>query len=181
MDPVRALGGEITLRPLTIADAVTLATWSRDEEFCRAADWSLGKSLDEHQAFHRRIVAEPPADLIRLGARWRGRLVGYADLHGDETDRRELGFLIGPAFWGRGLGGATAASALEFGFDRLGLREVWAEAADANPRSIRILQRCGMREVGRGDDVTYRDVPTFYRRFSLVVPSSTPGQSLSRH
>ena len=49
----------------------------------------------------------------------------------------------------------------------LGLSEIWAEALDTNPRSIRILQRLGMTETGRGD-------PPSYRRFVLAADGWHP-------
>jgi RimJ/RimL family protein N-acetyltransferase len=175
MDTGDPIAEGIRLRPLAVDDAAVLASWSRNDEFCRAADWSVGLPTSEHETFHRRIVEQPPDDLIRLGLEWQARLVGYVDLHGDEPERRELGFLVGPDFWGRGLGTAGARAALDVAFTRLDLREVWAEAADANTRSIRILQRLGMRETGRGEDTIYLGQPTFYRRFAIG-----PGPSVLR-
>lgn len=81
----------------------------------------------------------------------------------------ELGFLIGiRARWGEGLGHRAAAAAIEYGFRDLRLDEVWAEALDANQRSIRLLQRLGMRETGRGDEGEFLGQPSFYRQFTLT-------------
>jgi len=159
---------EVALRPLTRGDADVLATWASDPMFCREADWTGDLSFEEAEAFFGRIIAAPPRQLFRLGVIHEDQLVGYVDLHGDEPRRRELGFVIGGrSRWGQGLGHRAGAAALSFGFRELGLEEIWSEAYDANARSVRILQRLGMRETGRGEDAYFMGRPTFYRQFAV--------------
>lgn len=168
----RRSASEVVLRPLTIEDAVVIACWAADEDFCRAAEWSIGRSAEEHRAFQTQLITSPPPGLLRLGAVHGDRLVGYVDLHGNQPDRRELGFLVGPrSLWGLGLGLAVARAGLVFGFEERGLREIWAEALDANRASIRILQRLGTTETGLGVPATYLGRPTRYRQFVFHAPS----------
>jgi RimJ/RimL family protein N-acetyltransferase len=124
----------------------------------------------ERRRVHEKLIQSPLSDLIRLGVDYEGVLVGYVDLHGDEPHRRELGFVIGErGRWSRGLGRLAAAAALDYGFDQLGLHEIWAEALDANLRSVRVLQRLGLVETGGGEDGVYLDQPTYHRRFVITA------------
>lgn len=151
-------------------DAPTFAGWATDPEFCRQADWTASVSFADNQRFHENLVGSPPRDLIRLGAIQEGMLVGYVDLHGNEPHRRELGFVIGPrGHWGRGLGLLAGAAGLSYGFGYLGLKEIWAEALDANQRSVRILQHLGMMETSRGDGGSFLERPTYYRQFAITA------------
>ncbi|NJC21074.1 RimJ/RimL family protein N-acetyltransferase [Arthrobacter pigmenti] len=179
----------IRLRPLHLADAAVIAHWGDDSQFCVEADWATDVAAPERYAFWRNLIENPPADLIRLGAvgddGTSGRnvanheqddvstdkdvLLGYVDLHGTESGRRELGYLIGQrSLWGRGLGISAALAGLHYAFDELQLHEVWAEALAANEPSVRILQRLGMRETGRGTDETYLGRKTFHRQFAIT-------------
>jgi len=147
-----------------------MARWAADSEFCRAAGWTADLPHADYRRFHQTLIRSPPADLIRLGAVHDGILVGYVDLHGNESHRRELGFVIGErSRWSRGLGRLAAAAGLDHGFDQLGLREIWAEAFDADQRSVRILQRLGLVETGSGDEGVFLDRPTYYRRFAITA------------
>jgi RimJ/RimL family protein N-acetyltransferase len=160
----------VTLRPLELQDGDVIAGWAADAEFCREADWTADLAFAEYQRFHRNLIESAPPSLIRLGAIHAGVLVGYVDLHGEESDRRELGFLIGErSRWGQGLGRLAGYAGLAFGFEQLGLQEIWAEAPDANRRSVRILERLGLVETGRGDEGVFRDQPTYYRRFAITA------------
>lgn len=114
-----------------------------------------------------------------MGAVLDGDLVGYVDLHGDEADRRELGFVIGErARWGLGIGHMAAGAALDYAFDHLGLSNVWAEALEANQRSVRILRGLGMVEAGLGEHDLFLDQPNRYRRFSIAA-EDWPGSRAS--
>lgn len=160
----------VTLRPLQLEDADVIAGWAADPEFCHEADWTPGLPLAELQRFHQRLIQSPPPELIRHGAIQGGTLVGYVDLHGDEPDRREIGFVIGERRrWGRGLGCWAGTAGLDYGFEQLGLQEIWAEALDANHRSVRILQRLGLLETGRGDEGVFLDQPSYYRQLAITA------------
>jgi RimJ/RimL family protein N-acetyltransferase len=168
----------IDLRPLELADAEAIASWALDPLFCAAAEWTVGLGMTEYVSFHRRIVTEPPSDLIRLAAVHQGELVGYVDLHGSQPSRRELGFIIGDSRrWKRGLGRQAAQAGLDYGFHQLKLTEIWAEALAANLASVRILQSLGMIETGPGAPGIYLGTPTHYRRFTI----STPRRPSSSH
>jgi RimJ/RimL family protein N-acetyltransferase len=160
----------VILRALELRDADVMARWAADSEFCRAAGWTADLPHADYRRFHQTLIRSPPTDLIRLGAVHDGILVGYVDLHGNESHRRELGFVIGErSRWSRGFGRLAAAAGLDYGFDQLGLREIWAEAFDANQRSVRILQRLGLVETGSGGEGVFLDRPTYYRRFAITA------------
>lgn len=158
----------VVLRPLGAADAEVVAAWGEDLLFCDAAGWSRDLGPTERRVRWAALADDPPHGLLRQAAVVGGEVVGFVDLNGSEPGRRELGYVVGGRErWGRGLGTALARAGLAYGFDVLGLDVIWAEAAHANAASIRILQRIGMTETGRGEDTWYLDRPTFHRRFEI--------------
>ena len=165
---MRALHGGLILRPLNASDAPVLASWAADETFRRAAGWSADRPYEDLVLFWQRMATAPPAELIRLAAVVDGELVGHADLHGSEPERRELGFLVGPSSrWGQRLGLAIAAKALSHAWQSTAVHEVWAEAHPANQHSLRILESIGMSYVGLGDEEDYLGVQAPMRRYSI--------------
>ena len=156
------------LRSLLAEDAVTFAEWGTDRVFCEHAGWSPETGLADRRAWWAALIAEPPPDLIRLAICVAGEGVGYVDLQGTEPDRRELGYVIGGRNrWNRGLGTLAAKAGLAYGFEVLGLGSIWAEAVDANPASVAILRRIGMRETGRGAVSEFLGTLSFYRQFEI--------------
>jgi RimJ/RimL family protein N-acetyltransferase len=158
----------VELRPLELAAVAVYASWGRDRRFCEHAGWTLDRPAAELEAHWLALIEQPKSDLLRLAAVAGDEVVGYVDLAGAEPHRRELGYVVGPSErWGRGLGGILARLGLEYGFDVLGLREIWAEAVDANRASVRILAGLGMTETGRGQDESFLGIASYYRQFSI--------------
>ncbi|TCC03655.1 GNAT family N-acetyltransferase [Kribbella soli] len=158
----------IFLRSLELADLASYVSWGRDRRFCEHAGWTVDLPAAELEAHWRALIERPIPDHLRRAAVAGDEVVGYVDLAGAEPDRRELGYVIGPSDrWGLGLGGIVARLGLEYGFDVLGLQEIWAEAVDANRASVRILAALGMTETGRGEDESLLGAASYYRRFSI--------------
>lgn len=161
----------VSLRRMRPEDALTFADWAQDPAFCREAEWNTSLSRDDHVSFWRVLIENPPTLLLRLSAVMNGELIGYVDLHGEEEHGRELGFTIGDSTrWGLGLGRKAALAGLDYGFNQMGLTEIWAESASANTRSVRILKRIGMDEIEQGAAVNYLGQQSFYRRFKCSSP-----------
>jgi [ribosomal protein S5]-alanine N-acetyltransferase len=138
----------VALRALTLDDLDTVVRWSRDEEFCRANGWEVGRAPAEVRQHWAKLIAEPDHGFLRLGADVDGKLVGYADL-ADIGQEAELGFAIGDSRrWGSGLGTATALAMINHGFDHLGLTQVRATVHETNRRSISLLEKVGFRRIG---------------------------------
>lgn len=65
------------------------------------------------------------------------------------TREAELGYWIGRPYWGRGRATAAAAATLAIAFETLGLCAVQAVCLEANPASLRVLEKLGFTETGR--------------------------------
>jgi len=159
----------VVLRPMLASDADVFASWAADSRFCAHAGWTTRSDIDELVPWWRALIENPDPTLLRMTAVCDGDVVGYVDLHGDSDDESELGFAIGDSKrWGKGLGMAAAAAGLAYGFEELGLSSIWAEALEANVASVRILQRLGMVDIGRGAEEPFAGVPSVYHQYRVT-------------
>src|SRR5215475_13440820 len=62
----------------------------------------------------------------------------------------EIGWLVDPAYGGRGLATEAARELLRICFEELALRRVTAAAFAENAASVRVMEKIGMRIEGRG-------------------------------
>lgn len=67
----------------------------------------------------------------------------------DALEHVDLGFALLARYTGAGLAAEAAAATLDYARDRLGLRRIAAIAQPDNARSIRLLERLGMRLEGQ--------------------------------
>ncbi len=75
------------------------------------------------------------------------RYVGHTGIYpGNEfSNEWEIVYFLQTDFWGRGYAAEIAERVIEFGFEELKLTEIFATVEEENPRSIRVLEKCGMK------------------------------------
>jgi len=104
----------------------------------------------------------------RFAIEHEGRMVGMADLDGVAAEIAELGYWLERGSWGQGLAVEAAAALLRFGFEQLGLAQLYAGHAEDNPASGRVLERLGFAHT---DSVLRfsksRGAPVVQRRYVL--------------
>ncbi|MBO6559392.1 MAG: GNAT family N-acetyltransferase [Nisaea sp.] len=75
-------------------------------------------------------------------------IVGTIDLRFDPEKTAHFGYWFAKSSWGRGYASEALAAILEFGFGTLGLENIWGAAMPENPASIRVMEKCGLRNAG---------------------------------
>lgn len=79
-----------------------------------------------------------------------GCLLGWCGLqHLPETGETEVGYLLGKDYWGQGFATEAARASLDFGFGRLGLKEIIALVHPHNKASIHVIEKLGMAYLGQ--------------------------------
>ncbi|HYO72290.1 MAG TPA: GNAT family N-acetyltransferase [Archangium sp.] len=94
-----------------------------------------------------------------------GTFIGFTGLGRiDEGEEVEVLFGLFPEHWGRGLATEAAEAMLRFGFEQLGLKEIWAGADLPNVASFQVMERLGMTRVGERLVGPRRVRALYYRR-----------------
>ena len=78
------------------------------------------------------------------------------------TPCTEIGWRLGPEFWGHGYATEGALTVLAFGFDRLGLDEIVSFTTERNRPSRRVMERIGMAHDPR-DDFDHPGLPVGHK------------------
>jgi ribosomal-protein-alanine N-acetyltransferase len=60
----------------------------------------------------------------------------------------EVGYRFLKEHWGHGYATESARASIDFGFDEVGLDRIVAVALESNVASRRVLEKCGLREIG---------------------------------
>ena len=93
-----------------------------------------------------------------------GAFVGWAGLKRETElhkpmEYMDLGYRLRPPFWGKGYATEAAKACLQYGFEKLGLREINAAADVANAASNRVLIKLGFRHLEtfkyEGEDINW--------------------------
>jgi RimJ/RimL family protein N-acetyltransferase len=73
-------------------------------------------------------------------------IVGHGGLFNSprEAGEVEVGYVVKPAYWGRGLATEITEASLKVGFELLDLQRIIAIAQPGNAPSRRVMEKCGM-------------------------------------
>ncbi|MDO4740617.1 MAG: GNAT family N-acetyltransferase [Eubacteriales bacterium] len=151
--------GRLTLRPFEEGDMEdALAIFYCDEV---RATYMLPDFPDRSAAealFARiRAVSLLPRR-INYAIALNGRLIGFINDCGIDSESAELGYVIHPAHWGQGYATEALRAVIDELF-RMGLRRVCAAHFAENTASARVMQKAGMRLSGQEETIEYRGAP----------------------
>jgi ribosomal-protein-alanine N-acetyltransferase len=77
------------------------------------------------------------------------KIIGFSGFrYLPELDEVDLGYRFLPKYWGRGRATGSCRACLQFGFEVIGFDHVIALVLPQNARSIRVLEKIGMRDTG---------------------------------
>ncbi|GAA1946434.1 GNAT family N-acetyltransferase [Agromyces allii] len=150
--------GQLELRPPTRVDLDGVLSWRNRPEVTR---WLLRTTVEPEAFAKAWLDAVEDPDQHAVVAVLDGRVVatGSLDVHdgmgqfdGDVWRRSEglLGYLVDPAYAGRGFATDIAGALLDLAFHELGLHRVTAGCFADNHASWRVMEKLGMRREQHG-------------------------------
>jgi len=142
------------LRDFHLSDWPAVHTYASDPEVTKHVEWGPNSELDSRRFVERATslsYLDPRVDFdLAIVHKLEDRLIGAVSLHVDSLENREgwIGYCLHRDFWGQGFATEAAYNLLNYAFDRLAMRRVYATAAPDNSGSINILHKIGMQHEG---------------------------------
>lgn len=147
----------IILRPYTQADFAALHKIVSDKETMVA--WGQGFSKKESEEWLEKQLAHYQQYGFGIWAiveKQSGAIIGNAGLNHTEISLKgktqkivEIGYLLHRDFWGKGYGSEAARMCAKYGFETLGLEEVYCLIKEDNTASIKVAKRLEMELIGK--------------------------------
>lgn len=75
--------------------------------------------------------------------------VGECTIESFTNRIKEIGYVVHPDFWGKGIATAVSGRLIAFGFEELELHRIYATCDPRNRGSSRVLEKTGMKREGR--------------------------------
>lgn len=146
----------VFLRPYTQADFAALHKIVSDKETMYA--WGQGFSKKQSQEWLDKQLAHYQQYGFGIWAiieKQSGAIIGNAGLNHTEISLKgktqkivEIGYLLHRNFWGKGYGSEVARMCVKYGFETLGLEEVYCLIKKDNKASIKVAKMLEMQKVG---------------------------------
>ncbi|KAL3828777.1 hypothetical protein ACJIZ3_017579 [Penstemon smallii] len=139
---------DITIRPLDISDADDFMQWYSDEKVSKFCSWEAFTSKEAAvQHVIDNVLDHPWHRAICVSGRAVGS-ISVTPFGGNDKCRAELGYVVGSAYWGKGIATRAVKMAANAIFVEWGhLERLEAVAVVENVGSQRVLEKAGfMRE-----------------------------------
>ncbi len=155
----------LLLRHFEMKDAEALFQLDSDPEVLTYLHTPPVTSIDEVKKVIRRIQGEYESDgtaRLIVEEKETGEAIGWAGLKyikttiNGMTNFHDVGYRFRKPFWGKGYGTEAAIASLDYGFDDLGLKNIYAMADVNHIVSNKILTKIGMTKTGTFD---YQGIP----------------------
>ena len=139
----------LTLRKMLVADTsdmyeyasrpdvTTYLTWQPhpDRDYTREYLQYLGGRYNAGMFYDWAVIYEPDCKMIGT--------CGFTSFK-CSSDSAEVGYVLNPEYWGRGIAVEALERVLAFGFEDMGLHRIEARFMDGNDRSRRVMEKVGM-------------------------------------
>lgn len=135
----------LRLRPATAADLAAMHAILGNPQ--ATAFWSTPphRDLEQTREWLQSMIEIPAREGEDFIVEHEGRVIGKAGLYRFP----EIGFILDPGFWGRGLAAEALRPVLDRAFLVHGLAGVEADVDPRNAASLNLLARLGFEETGR--------------------------------
>lgn len=147
--------GRLILRDFVEGDWPAVLAYQSDPRYLRVYGLSARSEAEvrEFVALFLSQQEERPRHRFQLAVTLKdgNQLIGNCGLRkeGPNSQVADIGYELSPDYWGQGYASEAIGRLVAFGFERLGLRRVWARTTADNRASIRVLEKLGLRLEGR--------------------------------
>lgn len=146
----------LLLRPMTEEDTAAGLAILMNETIAGTymlPDFTSREEAEEMYLRLMRMSASP--ERVMYGMDMGGRIIGWIHAVEDTAGQMEVGYAVHPDWQGRG----CATEALEAVIEelrRMGYSRVIAGYFEENRASRRVMEKCGMKDAGRTEEIEYR-------------------------
>jgi RimJ/RimL family protein N-acetyltransferase len=140
----------LLLREWKLSDSKDLFEYAQSDLVGPNAGWPPHENEEKSKEIIKDFIASKCIYAIEL--KETGKVIGGIGIHERQPDsalkdlnQRELGYVLNPAYWGRGIVPEAVNRLIQFGFEDLNLDIIWCGHYKENIKSKRVNEKCGFK------------------------------------
>lgn len=139
----------LTLRKLSPRDAADMFDYAKREDVTRYLTWNPHPDVAYSKEYLEYLQGRYAGGMFYdwgILDKASGKMIGTCGFTAFNCthDKAEVGYVIHPDYWGKGLAAEALAKVIEFGFRELRLHRIEAKFMKENARSLRVMEKVGM-------------------------------------
>jgi ribosomal-protein-alanine N-acetyltransferase len=158
----------LLLRPATMHDAADIFAYASDPEVSKLLHWYPSTKIEETYEIIKQWLADyqtnKPAPWVIVDTTSH-KVIGTIGLHEYDGDKKSalIGYCIARHYWGKGLIPEALQAVINYLFTQTETNEIVAFCRVDNPRSQRVLEKCGFIKQGSKQEEVKGVMATFDR------------------
>ena len=139
----------LTLRKLTPRDAADMYDYAHREDVTRYLTWKPHPDLAYSREYLEYLQGRYAGGMYYdwgIIDRADNKMIGTCGFTSFTCthDKAEIGYVIHPDYWGKGIAPEAVKTIIDFGFENLHLHRIEAKFIKGNDRSLRVMEKVGM-------------------------------------
>ncbi|KRF03407.1 acetyltransferase [Paenibacillus sp. Soil766] len=151
----KLIGDRIYLREFISSDWLDVHAYASQEIVCRFQPWGPN-SEDQSEAFVNQILADTNETnrtryVFAIVEKSTEKMIGAGEFNIRCFTHKngEIGYIVHPNYWGKGIATEVAKLLVNFGFKKFQLHRIYATCDPRNIGSSKVLAKIGMIQEGR--------------------------------
>lgn len=143
---------KLFLREFMPHDWIDVHKYASQEIVCRYQTWGPNTEEDSKEFIQDALdeARQTPRERYVFAIIYQETLIGSVEIMiRDFTNKvGEIGYIVNPDYWGKGVATQSAKLVITFGFDTLKLHRIYATCDPRNIGSSKVLEKVGMAKEG---------------------------------
>ena len=158
------VSSKVFLREMEEKDWMDVHKYASNVTVCKYQPWGPN-SEEESQDFVNQVLVdakrvERTRFVFSIVEKETGSMIGAGEFNIRDYQNKagEIGYIVHPDYWGKGIATEAAKLLIDFGFDQLNLHRIYATCDPRNIASSKVLEKIGMVQEGRmREDLLIKD------------------------
>lgn len=139
----------LTLRKLSVRDAADLFDYAKRPDVTRYLTWNPHPDPAYSREYLEYLQGRYSGGMFYDWGIWHkaaAKMIGTCGFTAFNCthDSAEVGYVLNPEYWGKGIAAEALERVIRFGFEKLNLHRIEAKFIQGNEQSLRVMEKVGM-------------------------------------
>lgn len=137
----------LILRPITLDDAEACFSWNSDEKVTKYMSYSTVTDISQTIDWIKSTLTDEKEWNWAFVLKKENKVIGTGSIGPDAkmTDYFGIGYNIHYDYWHKGYCTEAMKAIIDFAYKKLGVKKICSSHAVDNPRSGKVMEKCGLK------------------------------------
>lgn len=157
----------LILRPITLDDAKACFSWNSDERVSKFMSYSTATDISQTIDWIKSTLVEENEWNWAFVLKKENKVIGTGSLGPSAFMKGYwgIGYNLHYDYWHNGYCTEAMKAIIDFAYKKLGVKKICSEHAVDNPRSGKVMEKCGLKFDHYGEYTKLDDSQTFKAKF----------------